>query len=116
MSERGNVLSAERPTEMSYDWLAENGGPVCDKCDCDMELQPEAQDDRSVSKGANSEAPQRESNRHFPYAHRGCGRWATIAMEQQHLFVHGRLRRNHRQNRPWPARVTSPTITSRKAA
>ena len=29
-------------TEISYDWLAEHGGPVCEKCDCDMELQPEA--------------------------------------------------------------------------
>ena len=28
-------------TEISYDWLAEHGGPVCEKCDCDMELQPE---------------------------------------------------------------------------
>jgi hypothetical protein len=30
-----------KTTEISYDWLAEHGGPVCDKCDCDMELQPE---------------------------------------------------------------------------
>ena len=27
--------------EISYDWLAEHGGPVCSQCDCDMELQPE---------------------------------------------------------------------------
>ena len=27
--------------EISYDWLAKLGGPVCDRCDCDMELQPE---------------------------------------------------------------------------
>ncbi len=27
---------------ISYDWLAEHGGPVCGQCDCDMELQPEA--------------------------------------------------------------------------
>ena len=26
--------------EISYDWLAERGGPVCEQCDCDMELQP----------------------------------------------------------------------------
>ena len=39
-------------TEISYDWLAEHGGPVCDRCDCDMELQPESQNDGSVSKGA----------------------------------------------------------------
>ena len=26
--------------EISYDQLAEHGGPVCDHCDCDMELQP----------------------------------------------------------------------------
>jgi hypothetical protein len=31
--------------EISYDWLAEHGGPVCQPCDCDMELQPEAADD-----------------------------------------------------------------------
>jgi hypothetical protein len=30
------------PVEISYDWLAEHGGPVCEKCDCDMELQHEA--------------------------------------------------------------------------
>jgi transposase-like protein len=24
-----------------YDWLAEHGGPVCEHCDCDMEVQPE---------------------------------------------------------------------------
>jgi hypothetical protein len=32
----------EATTEIDYDWLAEHGGPVCDKCDCDMELQPKA--------------------------------------------------------------------------
>jgi len=26
--------------EISYDWLAEHGGPVCEHCDCDMNLQP----------------------------------------------------------------------------
>jgi len=26
--------------EVSYDWLAEHGGPVCQQCDCDMELPP----------------------------------------------------------------------------
>ena len=31
--------------EISYDWLAEHGGPVCQQCDRDMELQPEAADD-----------------------------------------------------------------------
>jgi hypothetical protein len=36
-------------TEISYNWLAEHGGPVCDKCDCDMELQSEATaDDRAT--------------------------------------------------------------------
>ena len=36
-------------TEISYDWLAEHGGPVCEQCDCDMELQPEAAaDDRAA--------------------------------------------------------------------
>lgn len=28
--------------QISYDWLAEHGGPVCGPCDCDMELQPKA--------------------------------------------------------------------------
>ncbi|NLX98613.1 MAG: hypothetical protein GXY83_20840 [Rhodopirellula sp.] len=28
--------------EISYDWLAARGGPVCGQCDHDMELQPEA--------------------------------------------------------------------------
>ena len=28
--------------KINYDWLAEHGGPVCEHCDCDMELQPEA--------------------------------------------------------------------------
>ena len=37
-------------TEISYDWLAEHGGPVCEACDCDMELQPESQNDGSASK------------------------------------------------------------------
>ena len=27
--------------EIGYDWLVEHGGPVCEQCDCDMELQPE---------------------------------------------------------------------------
>ena len=29
---------------ISYDWLAERGGPVCEQCDCDMDLQPAAND------------------------------------------------------------------------
>jgi len=32
-----------KTTEISYDWLAEHGGPVCEKCDCDMELQLESE-------------------------------------------------------------------------
>jgi hypothetical protein len=28
--------------EVTYDWLAEHGGPVCPNCDCDMTLQPKA--------------------------------------------------------------------------
>lgn len=32
-------------TEIDYDWLAVNGGPVCETCDCDLELQTEATDD-----------------------------------------------------------------------
>ena len=35
-------------TEISYDWLAENGGPICGHCDCDMELQPESQNTESA--------------------------------------------------------------------
>jgi len=31
-----------KTTEISYDWLVEHGGPVCEKCDCDMAVQPEA--------------------------------------------------------------------------
>lgn len=31
--------------EITYDWLAANGGPVCASCDMDMELQPESQAD-----------------------------------------------------------------------
>jgi len=37
--------------EISYDWLAERGGPVCEHGDCDMELQPKAAtaaDDRAA--------------------------------------------------------------------
>lgn len=38
-----------KTTEINYDWLAEHGGPVCERCDCDMELQPEiAADDRTA--------------------------------------------------------------------
>ena len=36
--------------EINYDWLAEHGGPVCEQCDCDMELRPESQND-SANKG-----------------------------------------------------------------
>ena len=28
-----------KTVEVSYDWLAEHGGPVCEDCDCDMELR-----------------------------------------------------------------------------
>jgi hypothetical protein len=31
--------------ELSQQWLAEHGLPVCPKCDIDMELQPEAKQD-----------------------------------------------------------------------
>ena len=35
--------------EISYDWLAEHGGPICEHCDCDMDIQPEAvADDRTA--------------------------------------------------------------------
>jgi hypothetical protein len=30
--------------EIGYDWLAEHGGPVCEHCDCDMDLQPAGAD------------------------------------------------------------------------
>jgi len=29
--------------EISYDWLAEHSGPICELCDCDMDIQPEAE-------------------------------------------------------------------------
>ena len=32
--------------EITYDWLAEHDGPVCEHCDCDMDLQPAASDDQ----------------------------------------------------------------------
>ena len=32
-------------TEIDYDWLAANSGPICGSCDCDCELQPEVADD-----------------------------------------------------------------------
>jgi hypothetical protein len=41
-------------SEIDYDWLAEHGGPVCEQCDCDMELQPEAEDGRSTCEGGKS--------------------------------------------------------------
>ena len=31
--------------QISYDWLTERGGPVCEQCDRDMELQPAADND-----------------------------------------------------------------------
>ena len=34
-----------KTVEVSYDWLAEHGGPVCEECDGDLELQPEVADD-----------------------------------------------------------------------
>ena len=40
-------------TEISYDWLAEHGGPVCEKCDCDMELQPESEATATVERLVN---------------------------------------------------------------
>ena len=27
--------------KIDYDWLAEHGEPVCNKCDCNMKLEPE---------------------------------------------------------------------------
>jgi hypothetical protein len=37
-----------KTTDISYDWLANHGGPICEKCDCDMELQPAAADDDNL--------------------------------------------------------------------
>ena len=34
--------------EISYDWLAERGGPVCEHCDCDMQLQPAPADNGTL--------------------------------------------------------------------
>jgi len=35
--------------EIGYDWLAEHGGPVCEHCDCDMDLQPAAADNERLA-------------------------------------------------------------------
>ena len=37
------VPDCGKTMEISYEWLAEHGGPVCGDCDCDMELQPESE-------------------------------------------------------------------------
>ena len=53
LEERMTLMNANRTwkcpdcgttTEISYDWLAANGGPICGECDSDMELEPEATD------------------------------------------------------------------------
>jgi hypothetical protein len=36
--------------EITYDWLADNGTPICGDCDIDMELQPEGQTERQDRK------------------------------------------------------------------
>jgi hypothetical protein len=38
--------------EISYDWLADNGTPICGDCDIDMELQPENEAERHDRKAA----------------------------------------------------------------
>ena len=35
--------------EIGYDWLAEHGGPVCEHCDCDMDLQPAGADNEKLT-------------------------------------------------------------------
>ena len=35
--------------EIGYDWLAEHGGPVCEQCDCDMDLQPAGTDNEKLT-------------------------------------------------------------------
>ena len=35
--------------EIGYDWLAEHGGPVCEHCDCDMDLQPADTDNERLA-------------------------------------------------------------------
>ena len=35
--------------EIGYDWLAEHGGPVCEHCDCDMDLQPAGADNENLA-------------------------------------------------------------------
>ena len=35
--------------EIGYDWLAEHGGPVCEQCDCDMDLQPAGADNEKLA-------------------------------------------------------------------
>lgn len=40
----------ETTVQVSQDWLADHGDPVCSTCDCDMELQPvEGNDPRDRS-------------------------------------------------------------------
>jgi len=48
MTRTWKCLDCGKTTEISYDWLAEHGGPVCEKCDCNMELQPNATADRAA--------------------------------------------------------------------
>jgi transcription elongation factor Elf1 len=38
--------------DISYDWLADNGTPICGDCDIDMELQPENEAERHDRKAA----------------------------------------------------------------
>jgi len=35
--------------EIGYDWLAEHGGPVCEHCDCDMDLQPAGSENEELA-------------------------------------------------------------------
>jgi hypothetical protein len=42
---------------VDYDWIAEHGMPVCEKCDCDMELQPAAGDDGLLIAAARPAEP-----------------------------------------------------------
>ena len=66
-------------TAIDYDWLAANGGPICGKCDSDMELQPEAADD-----GRSADNDRNDNMRFDPWKCPTCGQPATGTVEVIH--------------------------------
>ena len=47
---------------ISYDWLAQHGGPVCQQCDCDMELEPESAGNEADVRRTVPEAKRNEAH------------------------------------------------------